>query len=126
MNTSKKMIVAAATLVIGLSACAGTPTAPSPASTSPASVAPSSAPSATAAQTAIDAADNPFPGYSQRTARNGETLYCREDEVAGTRIPKLVCGTEAVLRNQSDEAKKQVGDMRQTAGQGGCNPAEGC
>ncbi len=120
MNTSKKKIAAAATLVIGLSACAGTPTGPTPVSTTPASIAPSSAP------TAADAADNPFPGYTQRKARNGETLYCREDEVAGTRIPKLVCGTEAVLRDQSIEAKKQVGDMRQTAGQGGCNPAEGC
>ena len=120
MNTSKKKIVAAAALVIGLSACAGTPTGPSPAATSPASIAPSSAPTAT------DAADNPFPGYTQRKARNGETLYCREDEVAGTRIPKLVCATEYVLRNQSVEAHKQVNDMRQTAGQGGCNPAEGC
>jgi len=53
-------------------------------------------------------------------------LYCLEDSVAGTRIPKLVCATEETLRNQSAESKQQIHDIRDTAGAGGCNPSAGC
>ena len=81
---------------------------------------------AAASQPAGAQAENPFPGYSARKGRNGQMLYCREDEVAGTRIPKLVCSTEDTLRNQSAESKQQVDDIRQAAGTGGCNPSLGC
>jgi hypothetical protein len=53
-------------------------------------------------------------------------LYCREDAVAGTRIPKMVCSTAETLRDQSAESKQQVDDIRQAAGTGGCNPSMGC
>jgi hypothetical protein len=121
MNVRKGRVIAGATLVLGLSACAGTPTAPTT-GTGAAGVAPAVA----AAKPAREKSESPFPGYSARTGRNGQTLYCREDGVAGTRIPKLVCATEDTLRNQSTDSKKQIDDIRQTAGAGGCNPAEGC
>jgi len=123
MTANRKLIAAAGTVVLGLSACAGTP----PASTSPGAGTAAVAPAAAAAQPAGQkAAKSPFPGYTARETRNGQTLYCREDGVAGTRIPKLVCATEDTLRNQSAEAKQQVHDIRETAGAGGCNPAVGC
>jgi len=122
MIVSRRWIVAAATLVLGLSACAGTPPASTSTSTRTAAVAPAAA----TAQAAGQEAESPFPGYYPRKVRNGQTLYCREDSVAGTRIPKLVCATEDVLRNQTAESKQQIDDIRQTAGAGGCNPAEGC
>jgi len=122
MIACRKLIVAAATLVLGLSACAGTPPTPPPTGTGTAAVAPTAATSTSASQKA----ESPFPGYYARKARNGQTLYCREDSVAGTRIPKLVCATEDTLRNQSAESKQQIDDIRQAAGTGGCNPAVGC
>jgi hypothetical protein len=122
MKSRRSSVVAGATLLLGLSACAGAPTAPTSATTGPAAVAPAAA----TAQPATQKGENPFPGYYARKARNGQTLYCREDGVAGTRIPKLVCATEEVLRNQSGDSKQQVDDIRQTAGAGGCNPAVGC
>jgi len=122
MTTRRGWVIAGATLVLGLSACAGTPTAPTSAGTGTAAVAPAGA----TAQPAREKAESPFPGYYPRKARNGQTLYCREDSVAGTRIPKLVCATEDTLRNQSAESKQQIDDVRQAAGTGGCNPAEGC
>jgi hypothetical protein len=122
MKTRRSRVIAGAILVLGLSACAGTPTAPN--STGTAAV----APAAVAAQPAREKVESPFPGYYARKGRNGQTLYCREDSVAGTRIPKLVCATEDTLRNQSAEAKQQVHDIRETAGAGGCNPSDpmGC
>lgn len=120
MTTHGRRSIAGATLVIGLSACAGTPTAPTATSTEVV------APAVGASQATTAAAESPFPGYYPRKTRNGQTLYCREDSVAGTRIPKLVCATEDTLRSQSAESKQQINDMRQTAGAGGCNPAEGC
>lgn len=122
MKSRRSWVVAGATLALGLSACAGAPTAPSSATTGTAALAPAAAP----AQTSREKAQSPFPGYYARKARNGQTLYCREDGVAGTRIPKLVCATEDVLRNQSADSKQQIDDIRQAAGTGGCNPAEGC
>jgi hypothetical protein len=116
------VIVAAATLVLGLSACAGTPPAPTSTGTGTAAVAPAAA----TAQPARLTDESPFPGYYARKARNGQTLYCREDGVAGTRIPKLVCATEDTLRNRSAESKQQIHDIRDTAGAGGCNPSAGC
>jgi hypothetical protein len=125
MPLNTKWIVGAATVALGLSACAGTP----PASTSAGATTAAVGPAAAAAQPAgPKAGKNPFPGYTARKTSNGQTLYCREDGVAGTRIPKLVCATEDTLRNQSAEAKKQVHDIRETAGAGGCNPSDpmGC
>lgn len=124
MIVRRKLIVAASMLVLGLSACAGTPPAPTSTGTGTAAVAPADA----AAQSARQKAESPFPGYSARKTRNGQMLYCREDNVAGTRIPKLVCASEDTLRNQTAEAKKQVDDIRETAGRGGCNPSDpiGC
>jgi hypothetical protein len=122
MKSRRSWVVASATLVLGLSACAGAPTAPTATTTGPAAAVPVAA----TAQPAPQKAENPFPGYYARKARNGQTLYCREDGVAGTRIPKLVCATEEVLRNQSADSKQQIDDIRQTAGTGGCNPAVGC
>lgn len=81
---------------------------------------------AAATKRAAAKADNPFPGYTPRKGRNGQVLYCREDEVAGTRIPKMVCSTAETLRDQSAESKQQVDDIRQAAGTGGCNPSMGC
>jgi hypothetical protein len=81
---------------------------------------------AVATQPASGKDENPFPGYTPRKGRNGQMLYCREDEVAGTRIPKLVCSTAETLRDQSAESKQQVDDIRQAAGTGGCNPSMGC
>lgn len=122
MRSRRSRVVAGATLVLGLSACAGAPTASTSATTGTAALAPAAA----TAQMSREKAESPFPGYSARKSRNGQTLYCREDGVAGTRIPKLVCATEEVLRNQSADSKQQIDDIRQTAGAGGCNPAEGC
>jgi hypothetical protein len=122
MKSRRSRVVAGATLVLGLSACAGAPTAPTSATTGTAAIAPAAA----TAQTSREKAESPFPGYYARKARNGQTLYCREDGVAGTRIPKLVCATEDVLRNQSADSKQQIDDIRQAAGTGGCNPADGC
>jgi hypothetical protein len=119
MTANRKLMVAAATLVLGLSACAGTPPA-TPAETGTAAVAPAAAASQPAGQ---KAGKSPFPGYTARKMSNGQMLYCREDSVAGTRIPKLVCATEGTLRDQSVESKQQIDDIRQTAGAGGCNPS---
>jgi len=127
MTARRNPIIAWAVLVLGLSACAGTP--PAPPATAPAAAARGAveAPAvAAASQPAGRKAENPFPGYTPRKGRNGQMQYCREDEVAGTRIPKLVCSTEDILRNQSAESKQQVDDIRQAAGTGGCNPSEGC
>jgi hypothetical protein len=110
MIACRKLIVAAATLVLGLSACAGTPTAPTPTGTGTAAV----VPTAVTAQPARQKADSPFPGYYARKARNGQTLYCREDSVAGTRIPKLVCATADTLRNHppSRSSRSTTSDRR--------------
>lgn len=125
MTSRRNPIVAAAVLVLGLSACAGTPTV-SPAA-APASTAVGAAEAAaSAAKPAGGKDESPFPGYSPRTGRNGQVLYCREDSVAGTRIPKLVCSTAETLRDQSAESRQQVDDIRQAAGTGGCNPSMGC
>ena len=127
MNRSRRTIVVAAILVLGLAGCAGTPPVRTPAATGAATVAPSAATEkASAPQSVARQDENPFPGYTRRKASNGETLYCREDEVVGTRIPTLVCATEDVMRNSPVEARQQVEDIRQTAGQGGCNPSAGC
>jgi hypothetical protein len=127
MTSRRNLIVSGTVLGLGLAACAGTPTAPPAAApaTSPAALV--EARDATVA-TRADAgkAGDSFPGYTAREGRNGQVLYCREDSVAGTRIPKLVCSTADTLRNQSAESKQQVDDIRQTAGAGGCNPALGC
>lgn len=127
MTARRSLIVAGAALILGLSGCAGTPAVP-PAS-APAANAPRAAEvPAVAANTQPTGgkAENPFPGYYPRKGRNGQVLYCREDGVAGTRIPKLVCATEDTPRNQSAESKQQVDDIRQAAGTGGCNPSMGC
>jgi hypothetical protein len=127
MTSRRNLIVAGAVLGLGLSACAGTPTAPPAAAPAASAVGAAEAPTmAAATKPAGGKAENPFPGYTPRKGRNGQMLYCREDEVAGTRIPKLVCSTEDTLRNQSAESKQQVDDIRQTAGAGGCNPSMGC
>ena len=127
MTARWNLIVAGTVLTLGLSACAGTPSATP--SVRPAAGAPGAAeaPAVAAATTpAATKAESPFPGYTPRKGRNGQVLYCREDSVAGTRIPKLVCATEDTLRNQSAESKQQVDDIRQAAGTGGCNPSVGC
>lgn len=127
MTARRNLIAAGATLVLGLSACAGTPKAPQ--ATAPAANASRAADVPAVAATTPPAgskAESPFPGYYPRKGRNGQVLYCREDGVAGTRIPKLVCATEDTLRNQSAESKQQVDDIRQAAGTGGCNPSVGC
>lgn len=127
MTSRRNPIVAGAVLVLGLSACAGTPTAPPAAAPASSARGAAEAPAvAAAAKTAGDKAESPFPGYTPRKGRNGQMLYCSEDEVAGTRIPKLVCSTAETLRDQSAESKQQVDDIRQAAGTGGCNPSMGC
>ena len=127
MTSRRNLIVAGTALGLGLSACAGAPTAPPTATpVSNVSGAAGAGTVATATKPAGGKAESPFPGYTPRKGRNGQMLYCREDEVAGTRIPKLVCSTEDTLRNQSAESKQQVDDIRQTAGAGGCNPSMGC
>jgi hypothetical protein len=126
MNSRRNLVVAGTVLVLGLSACAGTPPAP-PASATASSPAASVDVQAVASATKpAGKADDPFPGYTPRKGRNGQVLYCREDSVAGTRIPKLVCSTAETLRDQSAESKQQVDDIRQAAGTGGCNPSVGC
>ena len=125
MTARRNPIIAGAVLV--LSACAGTP--PAPSSTAPAATARGAveAPAvAAASQPAGGTSQSPFPGYTPRKGRNGQMLYCREDAVAGTRIPKMVCSTAETLRDQSAESKQQVDDIRQAAGTGGCNPSLGC
>jgi hypothetical protein len=127
MTSRRNPIVVGAILVLGLSACAGTPTAPPAAAPSSSAVGAAGAPTAAAATKPADGkAESPFPGYTPREGRNGQMLYCREDEVAGTRIPKMVCSTAQTLRDQSAESKQQVDDIRQAAGTGGCNPSMGC
>lgn len=106
---------------LGLGACAGTP--PSGPAAAAAAAAPTSPPAAV--PPARDA-DNPFPGTFARKAPNGETLYCRKDLVAGTRIPQLVCATEAVMRTREAESRRMIDEARTTSGLGGCDPSAGC
>jgi len=127
MTSRRNLVVVGAMVVLGLTACAGTPTAPPAAAPASSAVGAAGAPTVAAAtKPAGDTAESPFPGYTPRKGRNGQMLYCREDEVAGTRIPKLVCSTAETLRDQSAESKQQVDDIRQAAGTGGCNPSQGC
>jgi hypothetical protein len=70
--------------------------------------------------------DNPFPGTYMRKGPNGQTLYCRKDEVAGTRIPQEVCATEAVMRTREQDARRMVDEAREVSSRGGCNPSAGC
>lgn len=127
MTSRRIPIVAGAVLVLGLSACAGTPPAPTAATPASSPRAVAEAPAVAAVTTpAGGKAESPFPGYTPRKGRNGQMLYCREDSVAGTRIPKLVCSTAETLRDQSVASRQQVDDIRQAAGTGGCNPSMGC
>ena len=127
MTSRRNLIVVGAVLVLGLSACAGTPPAPPAAAPASNAVGAVGTPTVAAAtKPAGGNAESPFPGYTARKGRNGQMLYCREDEVAGTRIPKMVCSTADTLRDQSAESKQQVDDIRQAAGSGGCNPSMGC
>ncbi len=119
-----------ALLVRGLCACAGTPPSrPAPAVTPEpiANAAPTTEPTPRVAGTTDNRDDeNPFPGTITRKGPNGQTLYCRKDEVAGTRIPQLVCATEAVMRSREEEARRMVDEARTTSSLGGCNPSAGC
>ena len=117
MKARRHLTVVGPILAIGLTACAGTPPAPASAPTTP---------TAQATDTAKGKPESPFPGYYPYKTRNGQVLYCREDEAAGSRIRKQICATEDTLRNQTAESRKQIDDIRQTAGTGGCNPAAGC
>ena len=110
---------------LGLGACAGTP--PSGPAAAAAAAAPTTAPPrAPAVVPDAGNADNPFPGTFARKTRNGETLYCRKDLVAGTRIPQLVCATEAVMRTREAESRRMIDEARTTSGLGGCDPSAGC
>ena len=127
MTSRRNLIVVGAVLVLGLSGCAGTPPAPPAAAPASNAVGAVGTPTVAAATKPADGrAESPFPGYTVRKGRNGQMLYCREDAVAGTRIPKMVCSTAETLRDQSAESKQQVDDIRQAAGTGGCNPSMGC
>jgi hypothetical protein len=106
-------LLAGAAMLLG---CAGTP--------------PESGRSAAAAAggpvAASAAGTNPFPGTYRKEGRNGQVLYCREEPVAGTRIPKLVCATEAVMREQAADSRRVVEGIRESAGiTGGCVPNTG-
>jgi hypothetical protein len=107
-------------LTVGLAACAGAPPASQPPAT------PQSSATRPAEPPAAAAAENPFPGMTPCVGRNGETLYCREDAVAGTRIPRLVCATAEVLRNQQRDSRRMIEEVRTTSGLGGCDPSAGC
>jgi hypothetical protein len=63
MTSRRNLIVAGAVLALGLSACAGTPTAPRAAAPSPNAVGAAEAPTVAAAtKPAAGKAGNPFPG----------------------------------------------------------------
>lgn len=127
MNSRRNLVVGGAVLVLGLSACAGTPTAPPEVTPASSAGGAAEAPAVAGVAKPTDGqSGSPFPGYTARKGRNGQMLYCREDSVAGTRIPKLVCSTAETLRAQSAESKQQIDDIRQAAGTGGCNPSMGC
>lgn len=69
---------------------------------------------------------NPFPGTHIFTRSNGEVLYCRYEPVAGTRIPKRVCATEEVMRNQAADSRRFIDLVREGAAvTGGCVPGTG-
>lgn len=127
MQTRASHVLIASVAAIGLGACAGAPASRPDAPTAAATAAPTTAPlRAPSAVPDAEDADNPFPGTHMRKARNGETLYCRRDEVAGTRIPQLVCATEAVMRNREAESRRMIDEARTTSVLGGCNPSTGC
>lgn len=116
-------LAALAALVLG--ACAGNPHSSTAAPGEPEPVAAAPAPATPSAPGAGNS-DNPFPGTITRKGPNGQTLYCRRDEVAGTRIPQLVCATEAVMRSREEESRRMIDEARTISGLGGCDPSAGC
>jgi hypothetical protein len=117
-------LIVPAFAALGLSACAGTPPASSTTAAAPAPAAVQAA--ATDKPVGTEDSENPFPGTQIRKGPGGQTLYCRKDEVAGTRIPQLVCATEDVMRSRGTEGWRAIDDARTNAGLGGCNPSAGC
>jgi hypothetical protein len=130
-------LLAGAAMLLG---CAGTPSASGSSSTAaagrPVAASAAGAGGATAVASTGVAANpdavrgapeaNPFPGTYRKEGRNGQVLYCREEPVAGTRIPKLVCATEAVMREQAADSRRVVEGIRESAGiTGGCVPNTG-
>jgi hypothetical protein len=130
-------LLASVVLLLG---CAGTPPTPSPSAAAsaggPVAASGPGADGATAAGASGVATpsgtarrapeDNPFPGTYRKEGRNGQVVYCREEPVAGTRIPKLVCASEAVMREQAADSRRVVEGIRESAGiTGGCVPNTG-
>ncbi len=130
MQLTSSGLLIPALAVLGLCACAGTPPATPASGVTPERVAdatPATEPVPRVPDTTDNKDDgNPFPGTITRKGPNGQTLYCRKDEVAGTRIPQLVCATEAVMRSREEEARRMVDEARTTSSLGGCNPGAGC
>jgi hypothetical protein len=83
----------------------------SPARAPLAQTAAGSAPEANGAPTALRAAAT--AGY-RRVVRDGQELYCRQDEILGTKIQRgEICRTGAELermRLNSDEFMRRIGD----------------
>jgi len=109
-------------VILSLAGCASTPPAPAAAATAaPAAASTSAAPAAAPALSSQDAAvkDALKHGYKV-TAVNGNTMYCREEAVIGTRFPQRTClNPDQLYQAMKDREAQQALYRQQTLCGGG-------
>jgi hypothetical protein len=104
------------------------PSPAAPAATAPATSAAATAATAAAAADAAKAADLEAQtkkmkalGYKPEV-QNGQTVYCRREQVLGTRFDKKMCGTAEDLARQAEQSKEQLEHVQR---QGAAVPRSG-
>jgi hypothetical protein len=55
--------------------------------------------------------------------RDGKTLYCKNEKIIGSTVPRLQCHTESQLRNQVESMEELRQQMRTS---GKCTLGRGC
>lgn len=101
-------VAAAATLL--LAACAASPTTTTPAPPIQAAAPTAKAPAANAVTVAAT------EGYT-RVVKDGRELYCRPDEVLGSRVSREVCRTAAELENARRNSDDYMRGVQNAAGE---------
>ena len=123
--TAGRFIATVAMLVM-LAACASTPATPGGSSAATGGPASAPAPTASLAGDAGKAApaatsapatgsgsgpgDRPPPGYKAKS-RKGETLWCRTEEITGSRFGRELCWTPEELQRMLENNETEVFDL---------------
>jgi hypothetical protein len=125
-----------ALVALALAACSSQPQEPSasaPAAT-PAAAAPAANLTPATASPATASSEDKKPvlsralisaGYKATTVK-GEILYCRSEDVIGTRFKRKVCLNEAQLRDQERRIKEMQDQMIRSQASPPCTPMPTC